>query len=254
MSRAAVSKGRGVIGIIKGRVIWYLIPVVLVFLLVGGYFLLGGIFKGDEQGVISSEGVLPPASPEVSLPLGQPAFMEQGGGVDSYREGDEELYSLFAVDRRGNLVTDVQARLSIEQLTALNTPEQLRMKLERLAVILPPRAYSQLVHLIDSYNRYIAAVKEVYPPGKELTTVEEAVAQLEGLHALRVRYFGARVAEAFYGAEERHARKLFELMAMEADDSLTLEQKAEKALMMMQQNPELAPPKEEPRGDQPATR
>lgn len=143
-------------------------------------------------------------------------------------------------DPAAHSVLTRDTRLHIEQMTALYTPEELREELRRLSVMLLPPTYHEFVHLLDSYKRYVEAVKETYPPDKEVTTVEEALAQLEGIHSLRETFFGARVAEAFFGEEERLSRKVLKLMALEADENLSMPEKAHKALLLLQTNPDLA--------------
>ncbi len=153
---------------------------------------------------------------------------------------EDEIYTMFDVDKRDNLVLNEDTRLNIEKLTALNTPEELREKLRKFSVVLPREAYRQLVYLIDSYNNYMRASKDAYPPDKEVDTLEEALDELAGLHALRVKYFGAGAAEAFYGKEEKLNQQLMHLMALEADPNMTLAQKADKAQQLIKASPELS--------------
>ena len=65
---------------------------------------------------------------------------------------------------------------------------------------------------MDPYNlnRFIEAQASNY---------EDALAELEGLHALRAAHFGAVIARALYGEEEIVARQLIELMRLEKDQS-----------------------------------
>jgi hypothetical protein len=60
-------------------------------------------------------------------------------------------------------------------------------------------------------------------------TEEAALAELDGLHALRTAHFGTVIARALYGEEEAVTRQLIELLRLEKDQCLTLEEKAERA-------------------------
>jgi hypothetical protein len=165
--------------------------------------------------------------------------IEEDKGTQKYVEVDEELRTMFqVVDKRDDLVLDETARLNIEKLTALNTPEQLDEKFKKLSTVLPATAYQQLVELTETYNGYISSVKVNFPPEVEVNTVGEALDDLQRLHDLRVKYFGTNTAEAFYGKEERISQKLLELMSQEADPDMSLSEKAHKAQILLQNDPE----------------
>ena len=51
---------------------------------------------------------------------------------------------------------------------------------------------------------------------------------------------GAHVAEGFFGAEETMQRELLQLISLDKDESLTLEEKAEKAQALYQSLPAIA--------------
>lgn len=162
------------------------------------------------------------------------------GTPESVTEIEDEIYTMFDVDKRGNLVLNEDTRLNIEKLTALNTPEELREKLRKFSVVLPREAYRQLVYVIECFNEYMIASKKAYPPETEVDTLEEALDELDGLHALRVKYFGSRVAEVFFGKEEKLNRQLLGLMSVDADENLTMEEKAHKAQQLIESSPELS--------------
>ena len=94
---------------------------------------------------------------------------------------------------------------------------------------MPGAASAQAGELLDHYDNYQQAQKQAYPPGVAPATEEAALAELDGLHALRVAHFGPVVARALYGEEEEVSRQLVEQMRLEKDQSLTLEEKAERA-------------------------
>jgi len=70
--------------------------------------------------------------------------------------------------------------------------------------------------------------------------VEEAIAQIKGLHDLRVMHFGADVAKAFFAEEEKLTQQLLHLMSLEKDKNLSMAEKAHRAQQLLQSNEELA--------------
>ncbi len=203
-----------------------------------GYLLFRDSLSGKEAKQVEHRENRSEEKTPLTIEEEMPAEAETGEGkmVDQL---DAELAQMFQVDQRGNLVLNQLTRLNVEKLHAINTPQELNAKLQRLSQILPKTAYRQLVRLVDDYDKYIREVQHTQSGSKELTTVEEAVEELERLHALRVKYFGRNVAESLYGEEERMTRHIFELMALEADENMTLQEKADKALMLIQSDPEL---------------
>jgi hypothetical protein len=154
--------------------------------------------------------------------------------------GDDELLTMFEADVHGNLVLSEKARLNIEKLYALNTPEELTEKMEKLSGILPEMAYRQVGNLVDYYEKYTENLMTAYPPEVEPKSLEDMLERFRGMHDLRLAYFGADVATAFYAAEEKITLQLLYLMAIEKDESLSLDEKAQRAQHLLQTNPELA--------------
>ena len=93
---------------------------------------------------------------------------------------------------------------------------------------LPPAAATQALDIVERYRNYQAAQDQNYVD-EAPASPEDAIVQLESLHTLRVEHFGAELAKAFYGDAERLSRELIELMRLEKDQSLTMEEKAERA-------------------------
>jgi hypothetical protein len=58
---------------------------------------------------------------------------------------------------------------------------------------------------------------------------QEALAELDGLHALRVSYFGREGAQSLFGQEEATARQLLEWMRDDTTPGLSMEQRAMRA-------------------------
>ena len=135
----------------------------------------------------------------------------------------------FYVDASGQLVLNEQARLHIEALIALTEPKKLYATTQEEAQKLPAAAAARASELVERYATYIQAQIQAFPPGIAPLNEEDMLAQMDGLHALRVAHFGEEVAEAFYGDEEKSNRELIEFMRLEKDQSLTMEEKADRA-------------------------
>lgn len=146
----------------------------------------------------------------------------------------------FRIDNNGKLILDEQTRLSIEALFARTDPADLSKAQEEIVQKLPPAAAAEASALLDRYDNYSKAQRQAYPPGAAPATEEAALAELEGMHALRVAHFGHDTAKALYGAEEALTRSLIELMRLEKDQSLTLEEKAARAQQLYDTLPELS--------------
>jgi lipase chaperone LimK len=94
---------------------------------------------------------------------------------------------------------------------------------------------------MERYVNYDAAQRQTFPPGADLASPEDGLNVIDGMHNLRVQYFGADAANTMYGKEEKVQRELLRLMSLEKDGSLTIEEKAERAQAMYQsQMPETA--------------
>jgi hypothetical protein len=125
----------------------------------------------------------------------------------------DDIRKMFHADERDNLVLNESTRLNIEKLYALNTQEELESKLQELSTVLPPEAHRQLVHLIDYFDKYITASKQIYPPDSAPENVTNALDQLKGLHSIRVTHFGSEIATLFFADEEKLNRQLLEVNA-----------------------------------------
>jgi Proteobacterial lipase chaperone protein len=147
----------------------------------------------------------------------------------------------FKANAQGRMVTDEQARLNLEKLNALFTPAERQKKLEELQATLPPAAARDLADMMERYVNYDAAQRQTFPPGGDLASPEDGLPIIDGMHNLRVQYFGADAANSMFGREEKIQRELLRLMNLETDGSLTIEEKAERAqAMYMSQMPETA--------------
>ena len=141
----------------------------------------------------------------------------------------------FRVDHTGKLVLDEQTRLNMEALFAQTDRADLVEAQQDATAQLPPAAAAEATALLERYDNYSKQQRQAYPPGIAPTTEEAALAELDGLHALRVAHFGPEAAKAFFGAEEEITRSLIDLMRLEKDQSLTLQEKAERAQQLHDQ-------------------
>jgi lipase chaperone LimK len=146
----------------------------------------------------------------------------------------------FRVDGADKLIIDEQTRLAMEALFARTAPADLLQAQQEITQELPPAAAAEASALLERYQNYSKAQRQAYPPGAAPATEESALAELDGLHALRVAHFGAEIAEGLYGAEEALTRSLIELMRLEKDEGLTLEEKAARAQQLYDTLPDLS--------------
>jgi hypothetical protein len=140
----------------------------------------------------------------------------------------EEPKETFRVGADGKLILDDQTRLKVEAFFARTDPKDLDTAAQKLVQDLPPAAAAEALDVVDRYRNYVAAQDQNYSD-EAPASPEDAIVQLESLHALRVEQFGPKLAKAFYGDEERLSRELIELMRLEKDQSLTMEEKADRA-------------------------
>lgn len=135
----------------------------------------------------------------------------------------------FEVDAAGKLVRNEQTRLNVEALVALTPADQLRAVALAQVQDLPAAAAVEALDLVERFNGYQAAQKLSFAPGNAPLVPEEALAELDGLHALRVSYFGKDGAQSLFGKEEGIARQLLEWMREDNAPGLSMEQRAVRA-------------------------
>ncbi|HKR33719.1 MAG TPA: hypothetical protein VJT10_02720 [Steroidobacteraceae bacterium] len=80
---------------------------------------------------------------------------------------------------------DQQTRLNMEALFARTSRDHLAEAKQQAVEPLPAGAAAQATDLIEDYDNYQQAQRQAYPPGVAPATEEAALAELEGLHALR---------------------------------------------------------------------
>lgn len=143
--------------------------------------------------------------------------------------GKTDAKQPFRVDSAGKLVLNEQTRLNMEALFAETARANLPEAQQNAVATLPPGAATEATALLEQYDNYSKAQRQSYPPGIAPATEEAALAELDGLHALRVAHFGPVATKALFGAEEDVTRSLIDLMRLEKDQGLTLQEKAERA-------------------------
>ena len=136
---------------------------------------------------------------------------------------------IFEVDASGKLVRNEQTRVNVEALVALTPPDQLRAAALAQVQDLPAAVAVEALDLVERYDGYQAAQKLSFVPGNAPLVPEEALAELDGLHALRVSYFGREGAQSLFGNEEAVARQLLEWMREDNAPGLSMEQRAMRA-------------------------
>jgi len=143
---------------------------------------------------------------------------------------DPSVSRIFEVDASsGKLVRNEQTRVNVEALVALTPPDQLRAAALAQVQDLPAAVAVEALDLVERYNGYQAAQKLSFAPGNAPQVPEEALAELDGLHALRVSYFGQEGAQSLFGKEEAVARQLLEWMREDNAPGLSMEQRAMRA-------------------------
>lgn len=179
-----------------------------------------------EPTVSGEQALTPDAVTTTPAPQREPD-PNQGASSDDPVTHDPD--KVFRIDASGRLIVDEQTRFNMEALLARTDRGDLPRAQQEIADSLPPAAASEALALLERYDTYQQAQREAYPPGVAPANEEAALAELDGLHALRVAHFGADVAKKLYGAEEDLARSLIETMRQEKDQSLTMEEKAARA-------------------------
>lgn len=185
----------------------------------------------NKETSTQASGLKPSEMPANKIPgsSGIPWFTVAKEDNENKDTNEEDIYKMFQVDERGNLILDKNTRMNIEHLYALNTPEELDEKLQKISTVLPSTAYRQLVNLIDYFDKYLRDTKTIYPPDIAPSNVEQALEQLQGMHSLRVKHFGSDVATALFADDEKTNRQLLDLMLMDKDKNATMAEKAERA-------------------------
>jgi hypothetical protein len=165
-----------------------------------------------------------------------------GPAVVADSEDDEPVAQsndhVFRIGPDGVLIKDQHTRLNLEAVLARTDAGHWEQAKQQATEVLPREAAAEARDLMQKFRDYDEAQRQAYPPDQAPSTEEEALAQIEGLHALREAHFGADTARAFYAKDEETARRLLELMRREKDQSLTMEEKAVRAQQQYDARPD----------------
>lgn len=179
-----------------------------------------------EPSVSGEQALTPDAVTTTPPPQRKPDANQRASSDEPVTHDPDKV---FRTDASGRLIVDKQTRFNMEALLANTDRGDLPRAQQELADALPPAAASEALALLERYDTYQQAQREAYPPGDAPANEDAALAELDGLHALRVAHFGADAAKKLYGAEEELTRSLIEAMRQEKDESLTMEEKAARA-------------------------
>jgi len=162
-----------------------------------------------------------------------------GSGANDHVVEDlsEESAAAFRTNAAGQLVVDEQTRLNMEALIAHAESDELSREVREQIEQLPPSAAREAEELFQKFVQYQQAQRQTYPPRDAPMTEDDAIRELEGLHALREAHFGPQAAAQLFAKEEAIAREMIELMRIENDQSLTPEEKHARAQAIRKQLP-----------------
>jgi hypothetical protein len=152
----------------------------------------------------------------------------------------EEAAAVFRASPTGELIIDEKTRINMEELIAQSGLERLFDAVQEQTQHLPPVAARQAEELAQKFVQYQQAQRQTYPPSETSVTEDDAIRELEGLHALREVHFGTEIARGLYGREEAIAREMIEVMRIENDASLTTEEKLARAQALRERLPNVA--------------
>jgi Proteobacterial lipase chaperone protein len=170
--------------------------------------------------VLSYPGGVQPSAGTRSLQGASAATTPEGRMPAPFNPLDKVAPPTFRASAQGELVIDAQTRTDVERLLALYDRAQATSMLNALSEHLPAQARRELQMLYQQQIQYEQAVARSFPPQMEVDSPEKAVQQLDGLHDLRVQYFGADHAEQLFGEEERTTREMLSLMPSNANLSI----------------------------------
>lgn len=177
-----------------------------------------------ERGEVGSPQAAAPAPAAPTVP---PVTAEFGTGA-------------FRADSNGVLVLDDATRMRLDILLSNvsknATPHQLQTAEAEAVAGLPAEAAQQARHILQTYIAVTGAQAELaaaHASGPAVTPEE----MLDRLITLRRRHLGLDVAQALFGKQEMQERYGLQLAALEADTTLTAQQKLARIEAMQQALP-----------------
>lgn len=233
-------------------------PFTIIFSIVGfavllviavGLLLQSGPGPGGESVATQPTSVAPDDAAEAGTIA---AVWQWQSMADATAKGDEKnstetipfnadaLYDAFQnvrIDENGDVILDNQALEALNrtlQYGVVELSDQNLANLQELIKIgVPGKAGEQTADIVVDYYRYLEAEDEynaIYEqPGSVAEMSTDAYAQqYEELKALRALYLGQEVAAQLFETADASARYMFEAQRLEADASLTGEEKAQR--------------------------
>lgn len=200
-----------------------------------GVLLVGALsfLKQSDSGRDATVAVVPSSAsaaafPNVSKPEQQDANMgllpqRPLGKVPSAL--DSMVPPSFQV-ANGKLVVNAHARTEIERVTAVYSREEAMAKLGDVLKDMPPQAQREVRDLYEQYTQYNQALNQAIPlEQKEISTLDQAQAQLDTMKKLRSQFFGANT-EAMFKDDEALIQRILDFSAdyMKSHPNATLQE------------------------------
>lgn len=142
----------------------------------------------------------------------------------------EEAARLLELGAAGDLSVDMHTRSALDVLLASlgpeATPEAFQKLEEALRRSMPGEAATQAIALVRRYDAYHRAADGLAAQQAAPSTLEELKALQEKTLALRRQHFDEVTARALFGAEEEQTRIDMAMNAIQADTSLSEQEKA----------------------------
>lgn len=192
-----------------------------------------GVFSGGAPPAAKAPLVQPPGpdrwiQPEVPVPGQQSGF---SSGVSVGDEGPVRIGTVkpFRTDASGALMLDADTVVTLEQLVAFSTPDQLTALAREAAAGLSPGLQAQALELAQRFDRYQEAVRQRIQSEQAPTTVDDMARDLQALQVMRHDHFGAQAALLMFGDQEAVTARLIELMRQDTLVETPLEERAMRA-------------------------
>ncbi len=167
-------------------------------------------------------------------------------GLPFTQESVYQALRAVKIDAAGSIILDDDA------LNALNIAldhDEMQLDSEAIGELqtiikngLPGLAGEQIAHIVADYYQYLGAKSEfnsVYEPTNgEGQYIENYESQYEELSSLRELYLGSEVSSKLFAVSDANARYMFETKKLEADTSLSEEEKKEEQAKLVARHAE----------------
>jgi len=148
---------------------------------------------------------------------------------------------VFRADSNGVLLLDDATRMRLDillsHLSKSATPHELQTVEAEAVAGLPAAAVQQALHILRTYIAYTSAQEDLaaaHASGPAVKSEE----MLERLATLRRRHLGLDVAQALFGKQEQQERYGLQIAALDADTTLTAQEKLTRIEAMQQALPD----------------